>query len=70
MQGRGWEVRLGGTTLHLHSTGIVSGLLLIAMGYLLASGQLAAITQAAAGSPLSNWVIETEERLRGWLRLP
>jgi len=70
MQGRGWEVRLGGTTLHLHSTGIVSGLLLIAMGYLLASGQLAAITQVAASSPLANWVIETEERLRGWLRLP
>ena len=69
MQGRGWEVRLAGTTLHLHSTGIVSGLLLIAMGALLASGQLAAITQLAAGSALSNWVIETEERLRGWFGL-
>ncbi len=70
MQGRGWEVRLGGATLHLHSTGIISGLLLIAMGYLLASGQLAAITQLAASSALSNWVIAAEERLHDWFRLP
>jgi cytochrome c-type biogenesis protein len=70
LKGRGWDVRLGRATLHLHSTGIVSGLLLIGMGYLLASGRLAEITQLAAGSALSDWVIDTEEHLRGWFGLP
>lgn len=70
LKGRGWAVRVGGTILHLHSTGIASGLLLIAMGALLASGRMAEITQLAAGSGLSLWVIGTEEHLRGWFRLP
>ena len=70
LKGHGWDVRLGRATLQLHSTGIVSGLLLIGMGYLLASGRLAEITQLAAGSALSDWVIDTEEHLRGWFGLP
>lgn len=69
IKGRGWEVRLGGLSLHLHSTGIVSGLLLIGMGYLLASGRLAEITLLASGSNLALWVVEMEERLRGWFGL-
>jgi cytochrome c-type biogenesis protein len=47
-----------------HTTNIISGALLIGMGVLLASGQLSEITSAAAGSSISLWVIETEERLR------
>lgn len=70
LKGRGWEVRVGGLTAYLHTTGIASGLLLIVMGALLASGRLAEITQLAAASDISLWVIETEERLRGWFRLP
>jgi cytochrome c-type biogenesis protein len=70
LKGRGWEVRLGRATFHLHSTGIVSGLLLIGMGYLLASGRLSELTQLAAGSALSDWVIDTEEHLRDWFGLP
>lgn len=70
LKGRGWVVPLGHTTLYLHSTGIASGLLLIGMGALLASERMAEITQLAAASDLSLWVIETEERLRDWFRLP
>lgn len=58
---------LGRATLHLHTTSMLSGVLLIGMGYLLASGQLTTITQLAAGSDLSLWVVEMEERMQGWL---
>jgi cytochrome c-type biogenesis protein len=69
MRGRGFEVRLGPWTLYLHSTSILSGLLLIVMGYLLASGQLSQISQATAGSPLNNWVLTLEETLSRWFGL-
>ncbi len=65
IRGRGWEVRLGPIALQLHTTSIFSGLLLIGMGYLLASGQLAAVSQLAAGTPLARWLIEVEEWLAG-----
>jgi len=64
IKGRGFEARLGRWTLHLHTTSLLSGLLLIGMGYLLASGQLNVLSQQAAGSTLSLWVVELEERLR------
>ncbi|MFN8517702.1 MAG: cytochrome c biogenesis protein CcdA [Chloroflexia bacterium] len=70
LRGRGWTLRLGRATLHLHTTNLLSGLLLIGMGYLLASGRLAEITQLAAASPLANWVIDTEDHLRTWFNLP
>ncbi len=63
IRGRGWEVEFGRVTLYLHTTSIFSGLLLIAMGYLLASGQLAAVTQLAARTPLAQLLIEAEEWL-------
>jgi cytochrome c-type biogenesis protein len=65
MRGKGFEIRVGSHLLHLHTTSLVSGILLIGIGYLLASGQLTAITQLAQSSELSLWVIEMEERLRG-----
>jgi cytochrome c-type biogenesis protein len=64
LRGRGFEVRLGGHTLYLHTTNLLSGLLLIGMGYLLASGQLTFITQLAAGSDISLWVVDMEENLQ------
>jgi cytochrome c-type biogenesis protein len=69
LKGRGFEVKVGGQTLYLHTTSILSGLLLIGMGYLLASGQLTFITQFAAGSDISLWVVDMEENLRMWLGL-
>jgi cytochrome c-type biogenesis protein len=65
VRGKGFEVRLGPWTLYLHTTSILSGVLLIAMGWLLASGQLTVITNAATGNPLSQWVLEIEEAMQG-----
>ena len=64
LRGRGYEVSLGRITLHLHSTSMVSGLLLIGLGYLLASGQLTAFTEVAASGDLSLLVLDWDERLR------
>jgi cytochrome c-type biogenesis protein len=64
LRGRGFQLRLGNFSYDLHSTNVLSGLLLIVMGYLLASGQLTLITNLAAGSDISIWVVEMEERLR------
>jgi cytochrome c-type biogenesis protein len=63
MRGRGFEVRLGSHTLHLHSTSVASGVLLIAMGWLLASGQLTALSAWAESSPMAQWMIEIESAI-------
>ena len=62
-RGKGFAIPIGGTTLYLHTTGILSGLLAISLGILLITGHLATFTQQAASSDLSLWVIEAEERL-------
>ena len=69
-RGRGFELRRGSRTLYLHTTGLLSGALMIALGLLIASGQLTAITQAAAASDLSLWVIEMEQHVKELLGLP
>jgi cytochrome c-type biogenesis protein len=63
MRGKGFEVKIGSRTLYLHTTSIASGVLLILMGWLLASGQLSALTEWATSTPLSQWVIDLEEGL-------
>ncbi len=69
MRGKGFEVTLFGKTFYLHSTSIISGLLLIVMGVLLITGQLERITALAANSPLSQWVVELEHQLGAWFGL-
>lgn len=64
LRGRGFTLNLGFTTLYLHSTSLISGLLLIAMGALLATGQLAALSAMAVRSPLAGWVLDLEAGLR------
>ena len=64
LRGRGFALPLGRTTLYLHTTSIASGLLLIAMGVLLASGQLATLSAWAVQLPLTRWVLDIEESLR------
>lgn len=64
LRGRGFTFKVFGQDLYLHSTSIISGLLLIVMGILLASGQLTVITQMAARSDFSNWVLDMEESMR------
>jgi cytochrome c-type biogenesis protein len=61
MRGRGVEVNLGFTTLHLHTTSIASGLLLIAVGVLLASGQLTVLSQWSQQTALGEWAVRLEQ---------
>lgn len=63
LRGRGFEVKIGSYPLYLHTTSIASGVLLIAMGALLASGHLEALTVAAQDSPFSQWVLEIETQI-------
>jgi cytochrome c-type biogenesis protein len=58
MRGKGFEVQLGPWTLYLHTTSIASGVLLIAMGILLASGQLTSVTAFAQDIPFIQWMDE------------
>lgn len=69
LKGRGCEVKVAGHTLYLHTTSILSGLLLIVMGYLLASGQLTTITQVAASNGVSTWLLDLEKQLLSLLGL-
>lgn len=64
VRGRGFEVPVGPWTLYLHTTSIASGLLLILMGTLLATGQLNRITEMAQGSAFSQWIIGLEDGIR------
>lgn len=66
MRGRGWSVDLGFTTLHLHTTGILSGLLLIVMGTLLATGQFNVFSRWALQTPLTQWVLQLDASLKQW----
>lgn len=63
MRGRGWEVSVLGKELYLHSTAIVSGLLLIGLGILLATGTMTTISQQLVSSPLT----EFDLRLERWI---
>ncbi len=68
MRGKGWTVNIFGKTLYLHSTSVISGVLMILMGALLLSGRLTLITQVAAGQT-STWLVDIEEQLRTLLGL-
>ncbi|HMO57219.1 MAG TPA: cytochrome c biogenesis protein CcdA [Roseiflexaceae bacterium] len=64
LRGRGFMLNIGFTTLHLHTASLISGLLLITMGALLATGQLAVLSAMAVRSPLAGWVLDLETGLR------
>lgn len=64
LRGRGWEIALGRWTLYIHSTNLVSGVLLITMGALLASGQLMVISRWSQQTALAQWVLGMEDHLR------
>jgi cytochrome c-type biogenesis protein len=68
LRGKGWVVKVFGKELYLHSTSLISGLLLIAMGILLLSGKLTIFTQMAA-SQSSTWLVDLEEQLRALMGL-
>jgi cytochrome c-type biogenesis protein len=60
MRGKGFELHLGGTTLYLHTTSMITGALMVFMGVLLATGQLTVISSSAQGWPLARWVSDLE----------
>lgn len=64
LRGRGYSLSIGTTTLHLHTTSVASGILLICMGLLLATGQLAIFNQWAAQSSLTQTVLAIEEQMQ------
>lgn len=69
IRGRGFEVKLGNQSIHLHSTSVLSGLLMVIMGYLLASGQLELISQSVTSSPLTQWWVDLETSISSWFGL-
>src|SRR5262245_5023033 len=60
MRGRGLELNLGFTTLYLHTTSLISGVLLIVVGVLLASGQLFWLSQWSQRTSLGQWAVSLE----------
>jgi cytochrome c-type biogenesis protein len=63
LRGRGFTVRVAGRTLYLHSTSLVTGVLLILVGYMLVSGQLAWFTQRMASGVGTRMALATESWL-------
>lgn len=64
LKGRGITLSLGGRSVALHSTALVSGVLLIALGVLLATGMMTEMSTWLASSPVALWGVEVEERVR------
>lgn len=64
LRGRGFSLNVGFTTLHLHSTSVISGLLLIVIGVMLATGQLTALSRWSAQTPFAGWVLDLEQAMR------
>jgi cytochrome c-type biogenesis protein len=63
IRGKGFEIRLGNQTLYLHTTSIASGLLMVIMGALLATGQLELLSQQFSTLPFSQWWVSLESEL-------
>ncbi|HEU4326062.1 MAG TPA: cytochrome c biogenesis protein CcdA [Roseiflexaceae bacterium] len=61
IRGRGFELNLGFTRLHLHSTSVLSGLMLVLVGTLLATGQLSVLSQWSQSTPMGQWAISIEQ---------
>lgn len=60
LRGRGFNVQVAGRMLYLHSTSLITGVLLILVGYMLASGQLAWFTQQMASGAGARIALATE----------
>ncbi len=64
IRGRGFELNLGFTRLHLHSTSVLSGLMLVLVGTLLATGQLSVLSQWSQSTPMGQWAISIEQGIQ------
>lgn len=70
LRGRGVSLRIRRWTIDLHTTSVISGLLVMAVGVLLATGHLTWLTQQAAGRGASGMSLTIERWLAevfgGW----
>jgi len=64
IRGRMVTLQIFGQNLEFHTTGLISGLLLIIMGILLMTGTLNQLTQIGLNSQISRWVINIDEQIR------
>ncbi|MEI7644876.1 MAG: cytochrome c biogenesis CcdA family protein [Chloroflexales bacterium] len=69
IRGKGFALSLFGRTLYLHSTSLISGLLMVIMGLLLASGQLEKISQVTNSSGMAQWWVQLESSISRLFRL-
>ena len=69
LRGRGFSVRVASLTLHLHTTQLLSGAMLILVGLLLATGQLAWLTQQMASGSAARLALGVEQWLANLFRL-
>ncbi|NJP06603.1 MAG: cytochrome c biogenesis protein CcdA [Chloroflexaceae bacterium] len=60
LRGKAFDLKIGPWTFYMHTTSVISGVLLIAMGVLLASGQLEAMTAMAQNNPIALWLTDLE----------
>jgi cytochrome c-type biogenesis protein len=65
LRGRGFQVSVLGRTLYLHTTSLISGLLLIALGVLLFTGQMTRLSERLAASSFSQRLVEFEQWIPG-----
>jgi cytochrome c-type biogenesis protein len=65
LKGRGFQVQIAGRTLYLHTTSLISGLLLIALGVLLITGEMTRLSEQLAASSFSQRLVELEQWLPG-----
>ncbi len=62
LRGKGWDIKIAGKTIILHSTNVFSGLLLAALGFALAMGYLTYLNSLIP-IELQIWFSEVEESL-------
>ena len=65
LRGRGFQIDLFGRTLYLHTTSLISGLLLIGLGILLITGEMTRLSEQLAASRMSQWLVDLEQWIPG-----
>ena len=69
IRGRGFSMRIGSATLHLHTTQLISGAMLIVVGLMLATGKLSQLTQWMATGTGARLALAIEDWLASLFRV-
>ena len=67
LRGKGWDLTIGGKTFFLHTTNLFSGILLIALGIVLATGYMTYINSLVP-IEVQLWFSQFEETVLHWLQ--